>query len=243
MTKIFLSVSLCLAVFGSMAFAASSSQCPEENGRFAHPEQCDAYTECTDGEAVEKICPDGLLFNQRTKTRGECTYAPLSTCKERLRLQPANGTDECPRLFGFYSNGDSTKCGEYKNCAHGEATNTKCPEGLAFNVETYRCDWPDMVADCNAEAYLGFTCPPSEIDADGQAKKEVDISPEGELQYFRHPDSCKKYFICVNGHPRLYNCGRYLAFNAQTKLCDFYNKIPECYARIVEARKNKLAKA
>lgn len=182
-----------------------------------------------------------MLFKQRTKTRGECTYAPYASCKDRLRLQPANGTDECPRQFGFYSNGDNTKCGEYKNCAHGESTITKCPEGLAFNIDTYQCDWPDLVADCNAEAYLGFTCPESDF-AD-QEKKEIDISPEGELQYFRHPDSCKKYFVCVNGHPRLYSCGRYLAFNAETKLCDFYNKIPECYARIVEGRKNKLAKA
>ncbi|XP_023174957.2 protein obstructor-E isoform X1 [Drosophila hydei] len=235
MAKIIISAFLCLAMFGSLALG--SPECPTPNGRFAAGDQCDAYTECQDDVPVEKLCPDGLLFHQRTKTTGECTYAPYSTCKERSRLQPANGTDECPRQFGFYPNGDETKCGVYRNCAHGVASLTKCPEGLAFNEETYQCDWPDLVANCNAEAYLGFNCPAPEL-VDGVAP-EVDVSPEGELRYYRHPQTCKKYFVCVNGHPRLYNCGKYLAFNAQSKLCDFYSKVPECYALLKEKQKLK----
>lgn len=221
--------------------ALAASECPEPNGRYAHDDQCDAYTQCTDGIPENKLCPDGLLFHQRTKSTGECTYAPYSTCKLRTILQPANGTDECPRQFGFYPSGDPTKCGRYRNCAHGVATLTKCPEGLAFNVDTYQCDWPDQVADCDSEAYLGFTCP--SVDSIGGPESSVDVSPEGELRYFRHPDSCKKYFVCVNGHPRLYNCGKYLAFNIETKGCDFYTKVPECYAKIKEAKQKKLAAA
>ncbi|CAD6999215.1 unnamed protein product [Ceratitis capitata] len=208
--------------------------CPAPNGRFADDDQCDAYLECKEGVGEEKLCPDGLLFNQRTKNTGDCTYLPFTTCKERTRLQPANGTAECPRQFGFYNSGDPKNCGVYKNCAHGEVTLTKCPEGLAFNVESYQCDWPDLVAECDAEGFLGFTCPPPET-VDG-AEKEVDTSPEGELRYFRHPNTCKKYFVCVNGHPRLYNCGKYLAFNVETKLCDFYTHVPECYALLKEKK-------
>ncbi|KAH8262812.1 hypothetical protein KR044_000594, partial [Drosophila immigrans] len=238
--------------------ALASPECLTPNGRFAVGDQCDAYIECQDDVPVHKLCPDGnfasflklysrynkllipclgLLFHQRTKATGECTYAPYATCKERTRLQPANGTDECPRQFGFYLNGDSTKCGVYRNCAHGVSSLTKCPEGLAFNEETYQCDWPDLVESCNAEAYLGFNCPePEPVEG---AAPSVDASPEGELRYYRHPQTCKKYFVCVNGHPRLYNCGRYLAFNAETKLCDFYNKVPECYALLKEKQKQK----
>ncbi|KAH8351878.1 hypothetical protein KR084_000368 [Drosophila pseudotakahashii] len=238
MAKILISALLCVAMFGSMVLG--SPECPSPNGRFASGDQCDAYTECKDDVPVEKLCPDGLLFHQRTKATGECTYAPYSTCKERARLQPANGTDECPRQFGFYPNGDETKCGIYRNCAHGVASTTKCPEGLAFNEETYQCDWPDLVANCNAEAYLGFNCPAADA-IDGTAP-EVDVSPEGELRYYRHPQTCKKYFVCVNGHPRLYNCGKYLAFNSQSKLCDFYNKVPECYALLKEKQRLKAEK-
>uniref|UniRef100_T1P7M4 Chitin binding Peritrophin-A domain protein n=1 Tax=Musca domestica TaxID=7370 RepID=T1P7M4_MUSDO len=234
MAKIILSAVVCFAMFGSMAFA--DSLCPEPKGRFPHPEQCDAYYECVDGVAEEKLCPDGLVFNPRAKAAGECTYSPFSTCKERTRLQPANGTEQCPRQFGFYPLGDPTKCGVYHNCAHGEATLTKCPEGLAFNVDSYQCDWPDLVKDCNAEAFLGFTCPPPEED---DANVKVDVTPEGELRYYPHPNTCKKYFVCVNGHPRLYNCGRYLAFNPETKLCDFYRNIPDCYARLKDKKERR----
>ncbi|KAF4525422.1 hypothetical protein B566_EDAN004165 [Ephemera danica] len=39
----------------------------EKNGRFPVSGQCDKYIECVDGEASEKLCPDGLLFNDKVK--------------------------------------------------------------------------------------------------------------------------------------------------------------------------------
>lgn len=96
-------------------------------------------------------------------------------------LEPAQSTDECPHQFGYYRMGDQENCGKFKNCVDGRGYIFDCPEGLAFNEESYRCDWPDKVPSCNAEgkdiikrkfifnsshvifnvsAYLGFTCPP-----------------------------------------------------------------------------------
>ena len=37
-------------------------RCPEKNGYFADPEQCDLYYECIDSIPEAKLCPDGLLF-------------------------------------------------------------------------------------------------------------------------------------------------------------------------------------
>lgn len=37
------------------------------------------------------------------------------------------------------------------NCADGKGYIFDCPEGLAFNSESYRCDWPDQVTDCDVE--------------------------------------------------------------------------------------------
>lgn len=37
------------------------------------------------------------------------------------------------------------------NCVEGRGFTFDCPEGLAFNGDTYRCDWADQVPDCNAE--------------------------------------------------------------------------------------------
>lgn len=222
----------------------AGSQCPQSDGKFMSDEQCDAYIECTDGVAVEKLCPDGLLFTQRNETDGDCTWSPLTICKNRTRLQDPNPTNECPRQFGFYRIGDEDHCGQYHNCAHGVATLTKCLNGLAFNKETYRCDWPDLVSDCNVEAFLGFTCPPPINTNDtSERNQEAEVDTEdGKLRYFRNPKVCRTYFACVNGRPRLYSCGKYLAFNEETGLCDHYVKIPECYQQLKEMRKERQIK-
>ncbi|XP_055905126.1 protein obstructor-E isoform X2 [Eupeodes corollae] len=231
MTRIVLSFGLCLALCGALASAALD--CKEKNGKYASPDQCDAYIECIDGVAEEKLCPDGLLFNQRSEHEGDCTYAPFSSCIEpRTRLQPAQPSDECPRQFGFYRIGDASQCGQYKNCAHGVASLTKCPEGLAFNSDTYQCDWPDQVGDCDAEAFLGFTCP-----AVVRTEEETAAEFEEVLRYYRKPESCSHYFVCVKDRPRLYSCGKYLAFNEETGLCDFYTKVSECYKNLRDITK------
>lgn len=51
------------------------------------------------------------------------------------------------------------------NCVAGKASINQCPEGLAFNEETIRCDWPDLVPGCEA-ALFRFQCPGVRVDAD-----------------------------------------------------------------------------
>lgn len=46
---------------------------------------------------------------------------------------------------------DSRNCGQFINCAFGDGYIFNCPEGLAFNERTYKCDWPDQVESCDAE--------------------------------------------------------------------------------------------
>lgn len=112
------------------------------------------------------------------------------------------------------------------NCANGVGVVNTCPVGLAFNYDNYQCDWPDEVADCSPEGFLEFTCPPPAslkiIDEDGNE----DIS--AVVAYHKHPKACTKYFICDTGHPRLHSCGRFSAFNDETKQCDFYNHVKGC---------------
>lgn len=69
-------------------------------------------------------------------------------------------------------------CGEYVNCVDGREYQFKCPEGLAWDPDSWRCDWPDLVPSCNAEGtsyshqkhnflpltvhlleFFGFKCP------------------------------------------------------------------------------------
>lgn len=65
--------------------------------------------------------------------------------------EPPQSTDDCPHQFGYFKVGDQNNCGQFKNCVDGRGFIFDCPEGLAWNSATYRCDWPDQVTDCNAE--------------------------------------------------------------------------------------------
>lgn len=94
----------------------------------------------------------------------------------------------------------------------------KCPAGLAFNKETYQCDWPDLVPDCDAEAFLGFRCPQAD-----QSQGFV----VAETRFFKSND-CQRYFLCVNNLPRLYVCGVGAAFSETDNTCIAAENVTGC---------------
>jgi len=71
-----------------------------------------------------------------------------------ILTEPPQSTSDCPRQFGYFRLGDETKCGQFLNCVNGIGYKFDCPEGLAFNELTFRCDWPDQVDTCDAEGKL-----------------------------------------------------------------------------------------
>ncbi|KAG7212682.1 hypothetical protein KM043_012961 [Ampulex compressa] len=197
---------------------ASSASCPEKNGRFPVSSQCDAYIECIDGVPEHKLCPEGLLFNPDARFNYPCGYPIDVDCTGRPERQPAQPTDDCPHQYGYFKVGDSHHCGQFMNCADGRGYIFDCPEGLAFNAETYRCDWPDQVPDCDAEAFLGFRCP------------DFKDSPfhGAEIRFYRSNADCQHYYICVNERPRLLNCGEGNAFNEVTETCEAAENVTGC---------------
>ena len=52
----------------------SEFQCPEPNGFFPDPEQCDLYYSCRNGVPEPKLCPDGLLFEAESPLKEKCDY-------------------------------------------------------------------------------------------------------------------------------------------------------------------------
>lgn len=66
-----------------------SGQCLEKNARYAVPDQRDKYVECTDDEPEEKLCSDGLMFNDKAGVfTYPCTYPIDVDCTTRARTQP-----------------------------------------------------------------------------------------------------------------------------------------------------------
>lgn len=64
--------------------------CDEPNGRYAVASQCDAYVQCTDFIPKEKLCSDGLLFDdQASLSTFPCKYPIEVDCRARAVLQEA----------------------------------------------------------------------------------------------------------------------------------------------------------
>ncbi|XP_050524173.1 protein obstructor-E-like isoform X2 [Daktulosphaira vitifoliae] len=187
--------------------------CPERNGRFPLGNQCDKYLQCENGIPSEKFCPDGLFFNSKASIFSyPCQYPPEVDCEGRTQLQPPQPTRDCARQFGYFRLGDETQCSQFLICVNGIGYTMDCPEGLAFNELTFRCDWPDQVDTCDAEAFLGFKCP--------HLKNELE-----SYKLYPHLNDCQKFYLCVSGRPRLYNCGTGLGFNENINACDIKENV------------------
>lgn len=65
-----------------------NGKCEEKNGRYTVAGQCDAYVECRDGESEEKLCADGLVFNDKVDVfTFPCQYPIDVDCSSRAKLQ------------------------------------------------------------------------------------------------------------------------------------------------------------
>lgn len=72
--------------------------------------------------------------------------------------------------------------------------------------------------DCDAEAYLKFTCP---------AESQGLGVGSGGTKFYRS-DDCQRYFLCINGRPRLYVCGVGAAFDESLNRCESAENVAGC---------------
>lgn len=63
------------------------SECPEPNGFFADANQCDKYYECSDNKITEKLCPDGMVFNDYSSQQEKCDLPLNIDCSQRPALR------------------------------------------------------------------------------------------------------------------------------------------------------------
>lgn len=66
-----------------------SDRCPEPNGYFPDAGQCDKYYDCRDGKYIEKLCPDGLVFNDFSPQHEKCDLPFGIDCSKRPKLRKA----------------------------------------------------------------------------------------------------------------------------------------------------------
>lgn len=68
-------------------------------------------------------------------------------------------------------------------------------------------------------AFLGFQCPePPTVEGLGFH----------EHRFYQKPGDCQRYFLCVNGSPRLHNCGEGNYYDSSIKTCNAAENVTTC---------------
>lgn len=170
--------------------------CPEYQGLFPHPEDCQKFIHCDHGVAHVKNCPSDLHFNPQLKV---CDWPYSAGCQGYPTLQPAFEDDEvpcdlCESCFIPVGN----DCASYIFCRNGTGYKLRCTESLLFNPKIEACDVASNV-DCPN--------PPKT-----RCQKANGLFPAEE---------CSQFIHCSNGIAYLKDCPDGLNFNAQTLVCDW----------------------
>ncbi|KAK3928147.1 Protein obstructor-E [Frankliniella fusca] len=204
----------------------SAYKCPEPNGVFPDPYQCDLYYKCTKGVAEEKLCPDGLVFDDEKSSHERCDLPANVECGERKELQEPKSTKECPRANGYFRHNDPTACDKFVNCVEGVAHVMPCPPGLIYDDSRGTCSWPhETKRECGVAKRDaledGFSCPEGEV-----------MGPTGRpLPHptFPHAEDCQKFYICRNGvDPQHGSCPYGEVYNEETFKCDEPANVQGC---------------
>ncbi|XP_066977213.1 protein obstructor-E-like [Macrobrachium rosenbergii] len=205
------------------------SSCPSPNGYFADAVQCDKYYQCQDNVLTEKLCPDGMAFNDLNPKVEKCDFLFQVSCKGRPDLQRPKPTDNCPRQNGYFPHEDQTNCREFFYCTNGISSPLTCPESLVFSTKTGTCVWPEEAGrtNCASEKVFNFTCPKVGMDTAVTHPRYAD------------PQDCQYFYVCINGEtPRRNGCSFGQVFDTKSVTCAEPKDVPDCADYYIEYFEN-----
>ncbi|KAH8256937.1 hypothetical protein KR038_000052, partial [Drosophila bunnanda] len=155
-----------------------------------HVSNCSLYYLCMSETAVPRECPTGYFFDSRDQ---QCVPVMEASCIPSCKSR------------GLESFSYDRTCNKYVLCFDGTPVVRACSDGLQYNAQTDRCDYPQYV-DC----------------ADNLCIREN--NPE-DIVFIASKASCNKYYVCLNGLPTVQNCSYGLQYNPATQSCDFASKV------------------
>ncbi|XP_026482999.1 protein obstructor-E [Ctenocephalides felis] len=199
--------------------AETSDQCPEPNGYFADDEQCDKYYACKENAITEKLCPDGMVFNDYDPNVEKCDLPFNIDCSTRSKLQEPQPTLHCRRANGYFEHENPNVCDKFYFCVDGKFNAITCPAGLVYNEKTGICTWPDEAkkSGCLAKDVFAFSCP------------AVAEAEAGKHPRYADPSDCQFFYVCINGQtPRRSGCKLGQAFDERTNRCEWARTVPRC---------------
>lgn len=199
-----------------------------------HPSSsnCSAFHVCRRGRLTEVACPSDMWFDPRHKDDVLCNYPEVvcaadnsvCDCAEKYPPLPPDPLVEsavtCLADQRFHFTASQVECGRYFVCFNEHVRRLECREGLQFNPETERCDYPEIV-NCQVSVrrrvdtrtgirqYIGFN-QLQIIDPD---------CPREGISFLPHADQDDAFYFCVHGYKTLQTCPFYHVWNAETNAC------------------------
>jgi len=129
--------------------------CPRSNGFYPFPASisCQQFYHCLEGQAYEKTCPEGVIFDP---SKGSCIHPDMSrrpdcAAKEVLNFICPNSLNRFAKLrFGDHDRHSHPEdCRKFFICLKsGKPRVGSCPGGTVFNGATGYCDTPKNVKGC-----------------------------------------------------------------------------------------------
>lgn len=176
---------------------------------------------------TEKLCPDGLVFNNQSTRNEQCDYPFAVVCPEGFIQQaPQSVGIECPRRNGYFEHEDISNCKEYYQCTEGVPALYSCDDGLVFDEFTGVCQWEHtgVRTGCTTRVQVlddGFSCPnATQVHTNGHVLDHA--------RYIK-PDDCRSFYICLDGKtPILNGCPEGTVFNDLTLNCDAPENVEGC---------------
>lgn len=150
---------------------------------------CSAYYVCMNEMPIVRVCKPGTLFDAKTQT---CTFPESAQCIKN-----------CTAALSSFCY-DRT-CTKYVLCYAGTPVIRECCDGLQYNAETDRCDFPQFV-DCVDDMCTIFNNPQN-------------------ITFIGSKAACDKYYVCMNGLTYARNCSKGLQFNPECDCCDFASRV------------------
>lgn len=150
---------------------------------------CSEYYICMDETPVKRNCIAGYLFDAKSQS---CTYPQDAQCIQN-----------CTSSLSSFCY-DRT-CTKYVLCYAGTPVVRECCDGLQYNAETDRCDFPQYV-DCVDNMCTIFNDPTN-------------------ITFLASKANCDKYYVCMDGAANARNCSNGLQFNTACNCCDFPSRV------------------
>lgn len=176
--------------------------CPETGvHQLPHPDNCEKYYLCVNGNEMEMTCPNDLHWSPH-----------LNICTDPARA----GCD------GWECDADSTEvsfipntedCEAYFICFFGNKMPMTCSNGQHWSISENICMSPNDAQcpfDFSARQYADADCPATGV---------VSIP---------NPGSCEEYYLCVNGMALPRQCSSGLHFSRTLGTC-VHPDVAECF--------------